>query len=347
MNGQTERAAHLGLDLAAAGLSGTTVQTRAGEMLRVLNEVVANDAGWLALRDPERHRHNPLAATGEVEPLRRYFERAEAEAEVEELGLNARRPPLLASEIPAPLPEVAAWADHLLPAGLRGGLAAGLFTTAGRHVGFLSRLSEEPLRLGDAQRRIVQGVTRVIADGLDRTLQMAESARVVVAARAGVVLTRGGSSLPLPGLPDDRLLAPGSPVLVTVANELATTPTYVSFLVPAPHGGPEDVVRVTGLNAARPGWDHLVGPVLLSAPGDLRGLGRFSLQMLGLLAEGITDPTAMAAALSAPERVVVQAMATATDALGAADVTAAAARAVRTGLRIPPSLASRPPPPES
>ena len=241
MNGRTERVAHLRLDLAAAGASAATLQVRAGEMLRALNAVVANDAGWLALRDPERHRHIPLATTGQAEPLRRYFERLDAEAEVEELGLNSRRPPLLASEIPVPLPEVAAWADHLLPAGLRGGLAAGLFTTAGRHLGFLSLLTEEPFQLGDPERRIIAAVTRVIADGLDRTLQMAESARIVVAARAGVVLTRGGGTLPLPGMPGDQLLASGSPVLVTVADELATTLTYVSFLVPVPHGGPDHV----------------------------------------------------------------------------------------------------------
>lgn len=315
------------------------MQARAGEMLRALNAVVANDAGWLALRDPERHRHTPLATTGEAEPLRRYFARPEAEAEVEELGLNSRRPPLLASEIPVPLPGVAAWADHLLPAGLRGGLAAGLFTTAGRHLGFLSLLTEKPCGLGDPERRIIAAVTRVIADGLDRTRQMAESARIVVAARAGVVLTRGGSVLPLPGLPGDELLAPGSPVLVTVANELATTLTYVSFLVPAPHGGPDDVVRVTGLNSAEPALDHLIGAVLLSPPGERRGLGLFSLRVLGLLAEGITELAPLAAALAAPQQVVAEALAAAKEALGAADPTAAAVRGVRTGLRIPPSLA--------
>jgi hypothetical protein len=309
-------------------------------MLRALNAVVPNDAGWLALRDPERHRHTPLATTGEAEPLRRYFERPEAEAELEELGLNSRRPPLLASEIPVPLPAVAAWADHLLPAGLRGGLAAGLFTTAGRHLGFLSLLTEEPFRLGDSERRIVEAVTRVIADGLDRTRQMAESARIVVAARAGVVLTRGGSILPLPGLPGDRLLAPGSPVLATVAHELATTRTYVSFLVPAPEGASDDdVVRVTGLNSAEPALDHLIAAVLLSPPGDRRGLGLLSLRMLGLLAEGITELAPLAGALAASEQVVVEALAGAQDALGAPDPTAAAVRAVRTGLRIPPSLA--------
>jgi hypothetical protein len=58
----------------------------------------------------------------------------------------------------------------------------------------------------------------VIADDLDRTRDIAETARMVGRAEAGVVLTRGGDVLPLPGLPDDRLLAPGIPPGVTGAG---------------------------------------------------------------------------------------------------------------------------------
>jgi hypothetical protein len=50
------------------------------------------------------------------------------------------------------------------------------------------------------------------------------------------VLTRGGDTLPLPGLPglpDHRLLAPGSRILATAARELADTDTHVTFLAPA------------------------------------------------------------------------------------------------------------------
>jgi hypothetical protein len=50
------------------------------------------------------------------------------------------------------------------------------------------------------------------------------------------VLTRGGDTLPLPGLPglpDHRLLAPGSRILATAARELADTDSHVTFLAPA------------------------------------------------------------------------------------------------------------------
>jgi hypothetical protein len=42
---------------------------------------------------------------------------------------------LLASEIPAPLPEVRAWGVHLLPVGSAAAWSRGLFTPGGRHGG--------------------------------------------------------------------------------------------------------------------------------------------------------------------------------------------------------------------
>ena len=74
----------------------------------------------------------------------------------------------------------------------------------------------------------------MVADELDRSRDIAETARIIEKASAGVVLTRGGDVLPLPGLPDDRLLAPGSPILAVAAEELADSGAYISFLAPTP-----------------------------------------------------------------------------------------------------------------
>jgi hypothetical protein len=206
------------------------------------------------------------------------------------LGLNRCRPPVLASEIPGPLADIQAWADHLLPAGFRQGLAAGLFTAEGRHVGFLSLLSADPAHPSPADRKVVAAVTTVIADDLDRTREIAESARIVENASAGVVLTRAGDVLPLPGLPDDRLLAPGSPVLRVAADELAGSGTYLSFLSPVSGGADdEQLIRVIALDFARPDLDHLCAAVLLRPPSDLLGLKTPDLRVLDLLVEDVTD----------------------------------------------------------
>jgi hypothetical protein len=325
-------------ELAGLAASPATVQERAAEVLRHLHRIVPFDAGWLAVRDPERRCHVPLAITGPAEPLRRYFGRPEAEQEVAGLGLNRRRPPMLASEIPVPLAEISAWADHLLPAGFRQGLAAGLFTTGGRHIGFLSLLSDDASRPSPADRRTVAAVTSVIADDLDRTRDIAETARIVGGAGAGVVLTRGGDVLPLPGLPGDRLLVPGSPVLTVAADELATSGAHTSFLVPPPGTDAADLVRVTALDCARPDLDHLSAAVLLGPPGDLHGLGVLDLRVLGLVAEGVTHLRALSEALHVGTTAVAGSLGRSLAALGTDDLTATAVRALRGGMRIPPAL---------
>ncbi|WP_183061887.1 GAF domain-containing protein [Motilibacter peucedani] len=310
---------------------------RAAQVLDALRRVLPFDAGWLAVRDPERRCHTPLATVGSADPLRRYFRTPEADTEVEQLGLNRERGPMLTSDIPVPLPELKAWGEHLLPAGFRSGLAVGLFTSGGRHVGFLSLLSDDEQGLDSRDRRIVAVVSSLVADGLDRAGEIAETARVVEAAAAGVVLTRGGDVLPLPGLREDRLLARGSRVLVAAERELAAGGPRTSFLA-ATGVESELLVRVTAVQCAVPHLDHLVAAVLLSPPGDQRALGPLELRVLGLVVDGTTSVPAIAAELGVSADRVAEALDAALLALSAADLPAAAARALRTGLRIPPML---------
>jgi hypothetical protein len=337
MSGREPELPELRREFAGIAASCPTVEERAAAILQKLGRILPFDAGWLAVRDPEGPRHVPLATSGSADPLRDYFGRPEADDEVEQLGLNRRRPPMLATEIPSPLSELPAWADHLLPAGFRQGLAAGLFTADGRHIGFLSLLSADPSRPSQVDRRLVAAVTTVIADDLDRTRDIAETARIIERAGAGVVLTRGGDVLALPGLPDDRLLAPGSPILTVAADELANSGAYTSFLAPEKGTG-SDLIRVTALDIARPDLDHLSAAVLLCPPGDLRGLTVLDLRGLGLLVEGVTDIPALAGALHVAGETVADSLGRSLTALRTSDITAATVRALRGGMRIPPAL---------
>lgn len=339
MSGREPELLDLRREFGRLAASSATMQERASAILQRLGRILAFDAGWLAVRDPEQHRHVPLATTGAAEPLGDYFGRPEAEEEVELLGLNRRRPPLLASEISSSLSEVRAWADHLLPAGFRQGLAAGLFTAEGRHVGFLSLLSADRSRPNQADRRVVAAVTTVIAEDLDRTRDIAETARIVENASAGVVLTRAGDVLPLPGLPGDRLLARGSPILTVAADELADSGAYISFLAPVPGTGGEQLVRVVALDFARPDLDHLSAAVLLCPPGDLYGLTVLDLRVLGLLVAGATDIPTLAQSLHMATEAVVDSLGRSLVALRTSDLTATAVHALRGGVRIPPAVA--------
>jgi hypothetical protein len=327
----------LRLELALLATSSGTVQERAAEILELLGRVLVFDAGWLALRDPERRRHFPLATTGEAGPLRDYFDRPEADADMDELGLDRRRPPMLASEIPGGL-SGRAWADHLLPAGFRQGLVAGLFTDAGRHVGLLGLLSADPSRPSTADRRIIAAVTTAIADGVDRTREIAEASRIIEKANAGVVLSRGGDVVPLPGLPGDPLLATGSSILAVAADELIISGPYTSFLAPSVGTDGAQLVRVTALDFARPDLDHLSAAVLLCPPGDLHGLTIFDLRVLGLLVHGVAEIADIGRTLHMAERAVVDSLARCCAALGASDLTVATIRVMRRGLCVPPGV---------
>ncbi|RZS91184.1 hypothetical protein EV189_0418 [Motilibacter rhizosphaerae] len=324
-------------ELVAAVSTPGAPEDRARQVLEVLAGVLAFDAAWLAVRDPERRWHTPLATRGPVDPLHRYFQTPEADAEVERLGLGRRREPTLTGELPVPLEEVRAWEEHLLPAGFRAGLAAGLFTSDGRLVGFLSLLSDDPRGPGPDESRAVAAVSTLLADGLDRARQIGQTASALGTATGGVLLTRSGEVLPLPGLPADPLLRRQSPVLVVARRELAGGGAYASFLVPDDRA-PDGLVRVTALDCSD-ARDHLTAALLLSPPGDLRGLGELDLEVLGLLVEGTTSLRVIAGALGVSTAQAGRALEAALLALSAPSLPAAAARAVRAGLRIPPALA--------
>jgi hypothetical protein len=129
-------------------------------------------------------------------------------------------------------------------------------------------------------------------------------------------------------------------VLAAAVSEIDRTETYVSFLVPVPEPDVDPLVRVTVLDAAGAGQDHLRAAVLLSPPGDLLGLTCLELRVLGAVAEGVTDVAAVATALGVPEHTVAEALVGARDAFGVTTMTALAAHSLRTGLRIPPSCAT-------
>jgi hypothetical protein len=58
-------------ELARIAVSADASGARAGQVLQALAEVMEFDAAWLAVRDPERRRHVPMATAGDGEPLRR------------------------------------------------------------------------------------------------------------------------------------------------------------------------------------------------------------------------------------------------------------------------------------
>jgi DNA-binding CsgD family transcriptional regulator len=313
------------------------IDQRAEALLEPLHRVVPFDGAWISLLDPELREQPPLVGRGYPDRLIRYMSGPAGVAEIELLGLNRARGATRLSDLPTPLEEVPSWAEYLAPAGFRGGLAAALFTPDGRYLGMLGLNTDSAAHPTEAARDLIGSLTATIARAIDPMRAIAATARVVRDARAAIVLTRGGDTVPLDGLPAHPLLQPGSAVLAVAANQLADCLDFATFLCPHPADDANGHARITVLACNSHPRNHLSGVVVVSGPGDLRGLARHELEILGLLVEDWSDQR-IAVALDLPLRTVVESAERALTKLAAPTRTVAVLRALRQGLYIPRPL---------
>jgi DNA-binding CsgD family transcriptional regulator len=242
------------------------------------------------------------------------------------------------SDLPYPVEELPSWADQLLPAGYRDAMVVSLFAPDRRQVGYLALLTESEQSPWPQMRPVLARVTAVLAHAIDPLRYLTTAAGLVQGARGGVVLHADGEIAPLPGLDGHALLAAGSPALIAAREQLAAGWNYTSFLWPlggwhAPHGH----LRITAMAPSADLPLHLTGLVLVSPPGDLRGLTPRELEVLGLLIDGYSN-AAIARALGVAPRTVAAHLEHILVKLAAPSRTLAAVRAERAGLFVPLSL---------
>jgi hypothetical protein len=204
---------------------------------------------------------------------------------VEALGLNRFQPPVPASELGVPLVETRAWGEYLLPAGFVDGVAMALFTEDGRHLGFLSLLSGDAPDRTASYAGVLADLRPIVVEAVDRLPSFARAAQMMDGAVAGVVLTRAGRAVPVPGLPAHPLLVEGSATLA-VARRYAAAPGAASTFL-SPWAG--ELLRVSVLDCRGGVADHLSTLVLVRTAGDAVPLDLSDARLLGALAEGWDD----------------------------------------------------------
>ena len=318
-------------EMAEIAVSAGDVQQRAQALLAPLSRVVPYTAAWIAVRDPETRQHRPVAQEGDTAPLATYFALPEADHEIELLGLNRFGPPVRASDLPLPLEEVRAWGEYLLPAGFRDGFVMGIFADDGRHLGFITLLTDDPAHRTTDYVDLVAGARPLLAHALDRMPALAAVAQLVDDPIGGAVLSRGGRCLPVPGMPGHPLLTPTSPLVAVARTQAASTGAQASFLCP----WSESLLRVTVLNCLDERTDHLSAVVVLSTPHGHAEMGLTDLQVLGALLDGwplarISAECAAPAVAHHLEQLARQ--------LGCASVHALLMLASAQGLYVPPPL---------
>jgi hypothetical protein len=129
--------------------------------------------------------------------------------------------------------------------------------------------TDTPVHPTDAARDLIGAVVPTFGHALDPMRSITAAARLVQGATAGVVVTRAGRLLALPGLPAHPLLTAGSLVLAEVARHLAGDGEYTQFLRPAPGPAPTTGhVRVAALDCAVDRAGPRDVPVRRTRPGS-------------------------------------------------------------------------------
>lgn len=325
----------LALELNEIAASSEPLPDRAEALLVALGHAVPFDGAWMALADPQHNSYVSLASV-DLDPATVDFLSGPMNArDIELTGTNRWRPPLSASDLPFPITELPTWADCLIPAGYHEALAVTLFTPDGRNVGFLALLSGSERPPPQEVRALLGSLTPVLARALDPMRSLLPAARLVQGATAGVVLRRDGETVELPGLPDHSLLSPGSPLLVAAHAAIGDGLVYSSFRWPL--GGrhaPDGHTRVSVLASTEDVPSILTGLVLLSPPGNLRGLTPRELEVLGLLVEGCSNRE-ISRILVVAQRTVAAHLEHILAKLSTPTRTLAAVRAEREGLYVP------------
>lgn len=273
--------ASLRAEMALIAAQAGALERRADALLTCLRRVVPYAAAWIGLRDPETRIHHRVGSDGDTDALVRYFAQAEADDEVEALGLNRLQPPVPASDLGVPLAETRAWGEYLLPAGFVDGVAMGLVADDGRHLGFLSLLSADPADRTTSYAGVLADLRPIIVGAVDRLPSFSAAARLVGDAIGGLVITRAGRRVPVPGLPTHPMLAGRSATLAAARLYAAAPGTAATFL--SPWSG--TMLRVSVLDC-RDSADHLSALVLVRPAGDACGLEMPDLRLLGALVEG-------------------------------------------------------------
>ena len=312
-------------------------EERAEALLESLRRVVPFQAARIALLDPKRREPVSLVVEGYDDRARTYFDSPAVVEELELLGLFRERRPVLIRDLPVPPAEVRGWVEFLEPVGFREGLAVGLFTPDGRFVGLLGMNTDSAAHPTDAARDLIGLLAPGIAHAVDPLNPITAAARLVQDATAGIVLTRAGDALPLPGLPAHPLLTAGSTVLTVATGLLAGGAVHAGFLCPYARWDTSDdhgYFRLTVLALPSQAPQYLEAVVVVSPPGDISALTPRELQILGLLVEGWPNPR-IAGALVITEHTVATHVEHILTKLAVPTRTAAAVRALRQGLYVP------------
>jgi DNA-binding CsgD family transcriptional regulator len=302
-----------------------------------LREILPFTAAWLGMVDTGGARFLTAAADDLDPAIRAYVESPEYYTEVESSGIWRRRQPMCLREsglsIDCPFSDRLWW-----PAGQHDGVGVPLITGDGRPVGLLVLLTDAIGHLSDNGCQVIGKVAPMIAAAIDPMTSITGLTGLVADAQASAVIGPGGAIHPLPGSPLHPLLSAGSQMVSIASDRLRTHRSPSAFLYPYPEDDPHEYLRVTVIacpSVPSSPFDELV---IVSPPGDLHGLTRRELEVLGLVIDGSTNRQ-IASALFITQRTVAAHLEHIRSKLDVPSRTAAAVRSLDRTLYVLPQSA--------
>lgn len=308
-----------------------------GSLWDPLREVVPFSAAWLGVLDGRGHRFLTAAGLGHDAGARAYIESRRYRSKVESSGVLGGRQPIrlrnggTPSAFPSP---EGLWS----PAGQHDGLGMPLIAEDGRPVGLLILLTEATGQPSDPDCEVIGNVAPMITAAIDPMTSIIGMAGMVADARASAVIGPGSAVHRLPGSPVHPLLATGRPVISIASDRLRTHGSPTSFLYPYASRDTDDYLRITVIACPPVASSPFAELVIASSPGDLHGLTRRELEVLGLVIDGSTNRQ-IASRLFITQRTVAAHLEHIRVKLDAPTRTAAAVRSLEHALYLPPPLA--------
>lgn len=336
MTATTAGALDLAVEINRVTATGGDSTRQLAELWEPLRTVVQFEAAWIGVFDTRRNGYLTLTSVGHDQVNRAYLESSSFSELVEAFGFFRRNRPLCLRDVQVPPAEIPSWAEHWWPAGYREGIGVPLVARDGRHLGLMTMYTDSPAHPSDAARDVLGTVAPMIAAAVDPMSTIAGLAALVADALAGIVVGRGGTVYPLPGMPSHPLLTQNSRVVRTALAKLTRRRTQTAFLCPDPRGS-DDYVRVTAVACPPRVPDYFVALILISPSGDLLGLTHRELEVLGFLIDGRANQY-IAHTLFITERTVAAHLEHIRAKLDASTRTVAAVRSLHLALYVPHQL---------
>jgi DNA-binding CsgD family transcriptional regulator len=333
MPGRTSQHVAVATRVANAASSAAAPEERAHEVLAALRHVVPFVAGELACWDPVEGRYETLANDAYPEQVLAHLNGHRMVAECDELGVDRSGAPTRMRDVPPDAQAASGTISQVLrPTGYREGVTMCLRTGDGRVAGLMNLSVDDERHPTDDACDLLRALNQALANVCDATQSSRWVLRVLAGDVPAVAVTRTGAPVELSDGRVPSLLEDGSGAVAAAHAMLGRRRAVGRFVWPSTTRGEWYAVSVIPCDERA--LPSIAGVVSARPGADVHGLTRREVEVLTLIAEGLSN-AGIAGRLVLSPRTVSKHVEQILRKLGTPSRAAAAARAIDEGLLLP------------